>query len=261
MDTPHSQNDPSRYAIVIPLYNHRDRVESVVNGAAAPGMPVFVVDDGSTDGSPDRVPKQPGVTLLRHPENRGKGAALLTGFAAAAEVANWAVTIDADGQHDPGDIPTLLRVIPADVRPIVVGHRQGMVGEAGVPWTSRFGRGFSNFWVRCSGGPRMADSQSGFRVYPLPEALGLNVKARRFQFEVEVLARAGWRGIPVLETPVSVNYHGGVDRISHFRPFVDFVRNSRTFGRLIVQRIFIPAGIRKRWCSLGKLSSADRSGR
>ena len=253
--------DPNRYAIVIPLYNHRDRVESVVNGAAAPGMPVFVVDDGSTDGSPDRVPKQPGVTLLRHPENRGKGAALLTGFAAAAEVANWAVTIDADGQHDPGDIPTLLRVIPADVRPIVVGHRQGMVGEAGVPWTSRFGRGFSNFWVRCSGGPRMADSQSGFRVYPLPEALDLNVKARRFQFEVEVLARAGWRGIPVLETPVSVNYHGGVDRISHFRPFVDFVRNSRTFGRLIVQRIFIPAGIRKRWCSLGKLSSADRSGR
>jgi hypothetical protein len=107
----------------------------------------------------------------------------------------------------------------------------------------------------------MADSQSGFRVYPLPEVLHLNVKARRFQFEVEVLARAGWRGIPVVETPVSVNYHGGVDRISHFRPFVDFVRNSRAFSRLIVQRIFIPAGIRKRWCSGHGLPPVNRRDR
>jgi hypothetical protein len=105
----------------------------------------------------------------------------------------------------------------------------------------------------------MADSQSGFRVYPIPEVLNLNVKARRFQFEVEVLAKAGWRGIPVVETPISVNYHGGVDRISHFRPFVDFVRNSRVFSRLIVQRIFIPAGIRRRWCSGGNHPSTGRS--
>jgi glycosyltransferase involved in cell wall biosynthesis len=253
--------DPNRYAIVIPLYNHRDRVEGVVTGAAALGWPVFVVDDGSTDGSAERVPQKPNVRLLRHPENRGKGAALLAGFAAAVEVANWAVTIDADGQHDPADIPPLIRAIPPDDRYIMVGHRQGMTGEVGVPWTSRFGRGFSNFWVRCSGGPKMADSQSGFRVYPIPEVLNLNVKARRFQFEVEVLARAGWRGIPVVETPVSVNYHGGVDRISHFRPFVDFVRNSRAFSRLIVQRIFIPAGIRKRWCSGHGLPPVNRRDR
>jgi glycosyltransferase involved in cell wall biosynthesis len=243
METVSSGN---RFAIVIPLFNHRDRVRDVVEAAATLRMPIRVVDDGSTDGSPERVPDLPNVELLRHPVNRGKGAALRTGFAAASRIAEWAVTLDADGQHDPADIPALIRAIPPGIRPIVVGHRQGMDG-ADVPWTSRFGRGFSNFWVRCAGGPRMADSQSGFRIYPLPEVLDLNVGARRFQFEVEVLAKARWRGIPVVETPVGVHYPGGAERVSHFRPFVDFVRNSRTFARLILQRIFIPAAIRKRW--------------
>jgi hypothetical protein len=121
-----------------------------------------------------------------------------------------------------------------------------MVGRH-VPWTSRFGRGFSNFWVRASGGAKLTDSQSGFRVYPLPEVFTLNVKARRFQFEVEVLAKAGWHGLPVREAPVSVDYHPGAPRISHFRPFVDFCRNSNTFSRLIFQRIMVPRTLRKRW--------------
>ena len=146
--------------------------------------------------------------MIRHEENRGKGAALLTGFAALAGKADWAVTLDADGQHDPGDIPGLIRAIPAGTRPIVIGRREGMVG-ADVPWTSRFGRKFSNFWVRCAGGPSLTDTQSGMRIYPLPEAAGLGVRARRFQFEVEILVRARWAGIPVVEAPVGVSYTPG----------------------------------------------------
>ena len=80
---------------------------------------------------------------------------------------------------------------------------------ADVPWTSRFGRGFSNFWVRMAGGPAVEDSQSGFRIYPLPECLHLDVKARRFQFEIEILAKAGWNRVPVVESPVSVSYRPG----------------------------------------------------
>jgi hypothetical protein len=112
-----------------------------------------------------------------------------------------------------------------------------MVGRD-VPWTSRFGRKFSNFWVRCAGGPALSDTQSGMRIYPLPEAARLEVRARRFQFEVEILVKAGWAGIPVVEAPVGVSYRPGMERISHFRPFVDFCRNSAAFSRLICQRIF-----------------------
>jgi hypothetical protein len=92
--------------------------------------------------------------------------------------------------------------------------------------------------VRTSGGPVISDSQSGFRIYPLPEALNLKIKARRFQFEVEILVQARRKGIPVMESPVRVNYNPNGARISHFRPFVDFLRNSSTFTRLIFRRIF-----------------------
>ena len=235
--------DGPRLAVIIPTYNHGDRVAAVARQAMLLGFPVFVMDDGSTDDTMPRLRSVAGLHLLDHSRNRGKGAALTTGMQAAAEMADYAVTIDADGQHDPADALKLMAVIPANRRAIVVGRRE----MAGAPWTSRQGRNFSNFWVRVSGGPALADSQSGFRIYPLPEVFGLNVKARRFQFEVEVLAKAGWQGLPVREVPVSVDYHPGAPRISHFRPFVDFCRNSGTFSRLIFQRLLVPRSIRKRW--------------
>ncbi len=177
--------------------------------------------------------------MLRHEKNLGKGAAILTGFSALRETADWAITIDADGQHDPQDIPAMIRAIPQGLRPIVVGRRKGMSGTD-VPWTSRFGRKFSNFWVRAAGGPVLSDTQSGMRVYPLPEAIRLDVTARRFQFEVEILVRARWQGIPIHEAPVGVSYTPGGRRISHFRPFVDFCRNTGTFSRLIFLRVLRP---------------------
>lgn len=234
-----------RFALIIPVYNHEKKVADVVREALKLGRPVFVVDDGSTDASWERVRAIDGITIIRHSVNEGKGAAIMTGFAAAEPVADWAATIDADGQHDPGDILNLIRAIPPGERPIIVGRREGMLGPH-IPWTSRFGRHFSNFWVRLSGGPAISDSQSGMRLYPLPESMNLKVRARRFQFEVEILVRAHWRGIPVLEAPVHVLYEPGDQRVSHFRPLVDFMRNTGTFSRLIIMRILIPSFIRKK---------------
>lgn len=232
-----------RFAILIPVYNHAGGIGPVIERARRLGLPIWVVDDGSTDDTAERLEAIGGITVTRHDENCGKGAALLTGFAALAGEADWAVTLDADGQHDPADVPSLIRAIPKGQRPIVIGRREGMVGED-VPWTSRFGRKFSNFWVRCAGGPDLSDTQSGMRIYPLPEAASLGVRARRFQFEVEILVRARWAGIPIVEAPVGVCYTPGMKRISHFRPFVDFCRNSATFTRLIflriIRRIIIP---------------------
>ena len=224
-------------AVIIPVFNHGRTLAGVVLQTLTLGFPVFVVDDGSSDGGPESVRTMDGVRLLEHHTNRGKGAALLTGFrAAAAAGARWAITLDADGQHHPEDARHLIKALPTDRPAIIVGSRQGMLG-AGAPWTSRFGRGFSNFWIRSAGGPRIDDSQSGFRLYPLPETLELNVQARRYQFELEILIKAHWQGLAVCEAPIRVTYQPPGERISHFHPFFDFLRNSGMFTRMIFHHI------------------------
>jgi hypothetical protein len=104
------------------------------------------------------------------------------------------------------------------------------------------GRSFSGFWVWASGGPRVSDSQSGFRLYPVAETLALATRARRFEFEVEVLVRARRAGLAVCEVPVTVAYDPPGGRVSHFRPWRDFGRNGATFARLILGRLGRPPG-------------------
>lgn len=235
---------PLRYAIVIPAFNHGRQVREVVEKTRRFGQPVIVVDDGSTDSTPQILASLSGITVLRHKENKGKGASLLTGFAEASRFADWAITIDADGQHDPEDISVLIKAIPEGQRPLVIGRRLGMEQDQ-VPWTSLWGRKFSNFWVWASCGRWLSDSQSGFRVYPLPEVLHLKTMARRYQFEVEILVLAVRKGLPILEVPVRVLYGPDNERVSHFKPWLDFWRNTRTFSRLIAARIFTPLRERK----------------
>ncbi|MFH1131203.1 MAG: glycosyltransferase family 2 protein [Pseudomonadota bacterium] len=232
-----------RFAFVIPVFNHSETISEVVKQAQQTGYPVFVVDDGSTDNTPEILKNLTGITLLCHSQNRGKGAALQTGFKEAAKIARWAITVDADGQHNPQEALNLVQAIPTGERPIVIGRRQGM-DCANTPWTSQFGRSFSNFWIRAAGGHRVLDSQSGFRMYPMPETLELDPKTKRFQFEVEILVLAKWKGIPLIEAPVQVQYDPPGKRVSHFRPFVDFWRNAGTFSRLITRRMFVPRAVR-----------------
>lgn len=227
----------NRMAVVIPVYNHGQTVADVVRRACEWDLPVFVVDDGSTDDSFANIRSLPGIRILRYPHNRGKGAALILGMTAAAKVADWAICLDADGQHHPEQIGVFISAVSTGRRRIVVGKRSGM---ASAPWTSRFGRKFSNFWVRASGGPALTDSQSGFRMYPLPEVIYLKTRARRYQYEVEVLAKANWAGIATVEVPIHATYDPQVPRISHFKPWHDFWRNAGTFSRLIFRRIFSP---------------------
>ncbi len=238
-------------ALVIPAYNHAIRLQAVLDDALQLGLPIFIVDDGSTDDTLTLLnhlatqPEYAQMTILRHRGNLGKGAALGTAFAAAAEQGfTWALTMDADGQHLAQDGTQLLAKARASGgRPLVVGVRSGMEAIH-VPWSSRAGRGFSNFWVWACGGPKLADSQSGFRLYPLPETLQLGVKATRYQYEVEVLVLARQQGMTVLEAPVQVVYQPKGERISHFMPARDFLRNSATFSRLFFRR----------WLGLGRKS-------
>lgn len=237
-------NKKGRFVFIIPCYNHAQKVRDVILETLKLNFPVFVVDDGSTDSTFDEIKGIKGIILLHHKKNKGKGAAIMTGMAEAVKTADWVITIDADGQHNPKDAIHLIQAIPNHQRPIVVGMREKM-NKKDIPWTSRFGRKFSNFWVLLSGGPAISDSQCGFRIYPLPESMNLGVLSKKFQFEVEILVKANWKKIPVIEAPVSVNYQLDTGRISHFRPVVDFFRNANTFTRLIFQRILIPQSKRK----------------
>jgi glycosyltransferase involved in cell wall biosynthesis len=249
----HFLSDPSseqamnhrRCAIVIPAYNHGRQLRDVLAETLQFGFPVVVVDDGSTDSTPQILASFSQVTVLRHDMNQGKGASLLDGFSLALKVADYAITMDADGQHNPDDIPSLVRAVPPGARPLVIGKRSGME-QANAPWTSRWGRKFSNFWVWASCGEWISDSQSGFRLYPLPETLRLGATSRRFQFEVEILVRTVWSGIPIQEVPVQALYGPAGDRISHFRPFADFMRNFSVFTKLILMRAFLTFSIHKK---------------
>ncbi len=228
-----------RPAVIIPVYNHGRQIGEVIRQTLELGLPIFVIDDGSTDGTAELLDTMSGISILRHSVNQGKGAAVLTGFAAAIEAkCDWAITLDGDGQHNPEDARALLGAVSDGERCIVIGKRQGMNGGKNVPWTSRFGRQFSNFWVWAAGGPLVEDSQSGYRLYPIPEVLQLEVKAKRYQFEVEILVKAKQQGIKTKEAPVQVVYQAKGKRVSHFRPWLDFWRNSVTFNRLIWARIF-----------------------
>ncbi|EKD40392.1 MAG: glycosyl transferase family 2, partial [uncultured bacterium] len=112
-------------AIIIPVYNHCSRIGEVVRQSIQLGLPVFVVDDGSTDATGEVLAGLDGITGLRHGENQGKGAAILTGFAAAVEIGcDWAVTLDGDGQHNPADAKNLLQAAADGKRCIVIGSRQ-----------------------------------------------------------------------------------------------------------------------------------------
>jgi glycosyltransferase involved in cell wall biosynthesis len=233
------------FAFVIPVYNHPQYVVQVIQGVQKHGFPVIVVNDGSTDETAASLEKIPGIQVLSHLINQGKGAAILSGFREAEKIADRVIIIDADGQHDPVDAAELMDLALHNPGAIIIGTREKMKEQL-APWTSRFGKQFSNFGVFAVSGMWLKDSQSGFRIYPLPESLDLRVTTRRFQFEVEILVKARWQGIPVLEKPISVKYKKEIRWVSHFRPLIDFLHIVATLCRLFAQRILIPSALRRR---------------
>ncbi len=224
-----------RLLAVIPLYNHGATVRSVVEKTLTVHDRVLVVDDGSTDGGAETLAGLP-VTVLRHETNRGKGAAILTAAREARRLGMTHIaTIDADGQHDPADLSGLLAVIEETPLAVVVGKRD--FDTANVPGGSRFGRGFSNFWLRLQTGKSLGDTQSGFRIYPLRVLEGLRLGEVHYSFEVEVLVKAAWAGVPLREAPISVHYPPGDERISHFRGFMDNFRLTLLNTRLTLRSV------------------------
>jgi len=214
--------DNSKILMVIPLFNHGDTIRSVVEKALAAGWPVLVVDDGSSDGGAGRVVGLD-CQVIRLDRNRGKGAAVLAGAEfASGQGFEAIITVDADGQLDPAEAGELAAATIGQWPALIVGTRQ--MDKDNAPGASLFGRAFSNFWIRLECGRELPDTQSGYRLYPLKELLALDTSCRHYDFEVEILSRSAWAGLPILSVPVSVHYPPAGERESHFHQFRDNFR-------------------------------------
>ena len=223
--------------IVIPVYNQGEIYRDVVDRALSVHQQVLMVDDGS-----DR-PVEPSLAetraeCVRHETNRGKGAALLTG---AREVARRGgthiVTMDADGQHMPEDFPKFRRAIHEDPLSLIIGRRD-MSAES-VPFSSRFGRAFGNFWARMQTGQDIRDVQSGYRAYPVVLLEKIRTWCRGFAFEVEIITRAAWAGVPIRSVDVAVRYDETIRGYSHFDALRDNLRLALLNTHLSL-RAFLP---------------------
>jgi hypothetical protein len=206
--------------VVVPAFDEARTVGAVVEQARA-HAPVLVVDDGSADGTAD-LARAAGATVVRHPRRRGKGAALATAVTAArAWGAVRIVTLDADGQHDPADIPALLAAARATPGAIVIGTRAGGDGAALLPRGRALAIRVAGFWVNWIAGTAVSDTQSGFRVYPAALFDAVRLRGGRFVFETAVLVEALRHRWQVREVPVRVVPCAG--RPSRFHPVTDGV--------------------------------------
>jgi glycosyltransferase involved in cell wall biosynthesis len=237
-----SSNMPETVWIAVPVYNNAATLKTVASGCLSFAKNVVVVDDGSSDADVASLLSGLNVTVLKHEKNLGKGQAILT---ASRYIENrggvYMITMDADGQHYPGDIPAFIPLMQQDDSSLIIGCRD--FNTENVPGSSRFGRKFANFWLKVETGKSVDDCQSGFRAYPVKHLNRLRFKSCRYDFEAEVLAKAAWAGLDLKMVPVKVLYPRPEDRVSSFKPFLDNLRLTRIHSMLIGRRLLpLPHG-------------------
>ncbi|QKJ63300.1 DUF2062 domain-containing protein [Flavobacterium sp. M31R6] len=212
-----------KVCVIVPTYNNHKTLKRVLDSVLQYTSNVIVVNDGSTDSTTQILETYSDLVQIHHSKNSGKGMAIRNGFKKALELNyNYAITIDSDGQHFASDIPSFIETLETNEDELLIGCRN--MTQENVPKKSSFGNKFSNFWFWFETGNRLADTQSGFRMYPLRK-IPRRYFTNKFEFEIEVIVRSAWKGIPVRNIPVQVLYDPA-ERVSHFRPFKDFTRIS-----------------------------------
>ena len=225
---------------IIPVYNHERAVARVVAAVRAAQLPCLLVDDGSSAACARELDRLAAITpqtwLLRLPRNQGKGAAMLAGFReAAARGHTHGLQVDADGQHALGDIPRFVADAGEHPGALVCGRP---LFDASMPAVRRYGRYLTHglVWLNTLSFD-IPDSLCGFRVYPLESVLELAAReyiGRRMDFDVEIIVRLYWRGVPLRWIPTAVTYP--LDGVSHFR----MIRDN---GRMIALQVRLTCGM------------------
>jgi glycosyltransferase involved in cell wall biosynthesis len=257
-------NAATTHLVLIPSYNTGATVYDTVRAARAQWQPVWVVVDGSDDGTAagltQMAASDPGLKVIVLPENRGKGAAVLHGLRAAAQAGfTHALTMDSDGQHPADLIPTFMQASLRQPSAMVLGRP---VFGAEAPLLRVRGRRVSNWWTNLETlGAGIDDSLYGFRVYPIADLIAVMRRQpwmRRFDFDTEAVVRLAWRGVVPVNLAAPVKYlsaeEGGV---SHFRYGRDNVLLTWMHTRLMLEFVLrLPLLIGRRL--LGKPPFAPR---
>lgn len=232
----------STHLVLIPSYDTGDQVYATVRAARARWTPVWVVVDGSTDGTAEGLQAlaatDPGLRVWVLPKNCGKGAAVLHGLQLAqAEGFTHALAMDSDGQHPADLIPAFMQASMARPETMVLGRP---VFDASAPLLRVRGRRVSNWWTNLETlGAGVADSLYGFRVYPVAALAAVMARQpwmRRFDFDTEAVVRLAWRGVKPVNLDAPVKYlradEGGV---SHFRYVRDNILLTWMHTRLMLE--------------------------
>ncbi len=233
---------------IIPTYNNEATIASVVVGVSKYVSDIIVVVDGATDNTLREAEcaanRISGVHIVAYQNNKGKGYALKQGFVEARKKGfTHALTIDADGQHLPETIPSLLKTSRAHPTALVTASR--IIGQKNMPNKSSFANRFSNFWFCVQTGLYLNDTQCGLRIYPLSELPPLWLMTNRYEAELMLLVLMTWANTTVISVPVSVYYPEPEKRVSHFRPAYDFARISLLNTCLCL--LALVYGLPRRW--------------
>ena len=206
--------------VIVPTYNNRGTIADVIASLKEYSSDIMIVNDGSTDDTLEILNSIEGIRIQSYPVNQGKGYALKYGLGKAYEQGfRYAITIDADGQHFADDLPVFIKRIEEVPDSLLIGARN--LTADNMPGKNTFANRFSNFWYQ-----ELSDTQSGYRLYPLDKIQNIHFFTSRYEFEVEIIVRAAWRGVNVENVPIKVYYPPVEERVSHFRPFHDFFRIS-----------------------------------
>ena len=230
--------------VLIPAYNEAGTIREVVEAVLAHVDRVLVVSDGSTDGTVARLTGLP-VEVIEHAENRGKGLRLAEGLERAfRDGADCVLTLDADGQHDPADIPAFLAAARRNPEFLIVGWR--LRDRGAMPPRRAASIGFGDFFISWAMGRRLRDCQCGMRLYPAELWARMRIPARErrhFVFETAVLLRAAEAGGDIARVPIAARYAGFVQRPSRFRPIIDTLRIARQVAGFIIGGGAPPKGL------------------
>ena len=214
--------------VVIPALNAEQTIAAVVRNCKAVNEHVLVVDDGSADRTAD-VARDAGADVVSHPINRGKGAALKTGFAYALDHAfDAVVTLDADGQHLPAEIPKFFAAREESGADLIIGGRAHLFSQM-LP-RRRFANRFSARCIAFASNANVTDSQSGYRLYSSQLLRAIRLRTDGFDMESEVIVQAGRRGFKILLIPIDLGFVDG-QSTSHYKPLMDTARIAWTVIR------------------------------
>jgi glycosyltransferase involved in cell wall biosynthesis len=210
-----------RVCALIPAFNEASHIAGVVEGARQHVESVIVIDDGSSDGTAE-LARNAGAFCIESPANRGKAAALRSGFThARAQDFSHAITLDGDGQHLPQDIPALLRVAQETEADLVIGAR--CFDRALMPRARYYSNTIGSRWASALVGREIKDSQSGFRLFRLETLNRAKLRSQRYEFEMESLIKLGRAGCIIAHAPIHMVYDNGQSR-SKMKPVRDTVR-------------------------------------